>query len=120
MHTVTRRPAWTSPDGDERGHVEVSGHPDLIHLGRMLRDRMDRTLEAEMEAARAAARRTRTLRDLLLSAEDAAARIYLTASDGSLHSGMVAAVGADHVEINASGVPHIVALGHVVAVEVRP
>jgi hypothetical protein len=99
--------------------VEVSGHPDLIHLGRMLRDRMDRTLEAEMEAARAAARRTRTLRDLLLSAEDAAARIYLTASDGSLHSGVVAAVGADHVEINASGVPHIVALGHVVAVEVR-
>ena len=99
--------------------MEASGHPDLIHIGRMLRDRMDRTLEAEMEAARAAARRTRTLRDLLLAAEDAASRIYLTASDGSLRSGVVSAVGADHVEITASGVHHIVAIEHVVTVEVR-
>lgn len=73
-----------------------------------------------MEAARAAARRTRTLRDLLLSAEDAASRVYVTASDGSLHSGVVSAVGADHIEITSSGLPHVVAIGHVVAVEVRP
>lgn len=100
--------------------MEASGHPDLIHIGRLLRDRMDRTLEAEMEAARASARRTRTLRDLLLSAEDAASRVYVTASDGSLHSGVVSVVGADHIEISSSGLPHIVAIGHVVAVEVRP
>jgi len=100
--------------------VEASGHPDLVHIGRMLRDRMDRTLEAEMEAAREAARRTRTMRDLLLAAEDSASRVYLTASDGSLHNGVVSAVGADHVEITVSGSPHIVAIGHVVAVEVRP
>lgn len=81
---------------------------------------MDRTLEAEMEAARAAARRTRTLRDLLLAAEDSAARVFLTTSDGSLHTGSVSAVGVDHVEISTSGAPHVIAIGHVVAVEVRP
>lgn len=100
--------------------MEVGGHPDLVHIGRLLRDRMDRTLEAEMEAARAAARRTRSLRDLLLAAEDAASRVCLTSSDGSLHSGVVSAVGADHVEIAVSGAARVIALGHVVAIEVRP
>lgn len=99
--------------------MEASGHPDLVHIGRVLRDRMDRTLEAEMEAARTAARRTRTLRDLLLTAEDGAFPISLTASDGSLHAGVVAAVGSDHVEIRTMSSHRVVALGHVVSLEVR-
>jgi hypothetical protein len=97
--------------------VETSAHPDLASLGRRLRDRMDRTLEAEMEAARCAARRNRSLRDLFLAAEDAGSAVRLTATDGETHSGRVAGVGVDHVEIGSDRGLRVVALPHVVSVE---
>jgi hypothetical protein len=96
--------------------MEAGGHPDLIHIGRLLRERMDRTLEAEMEAARAAARRTRTIRDLLLAAEDRRTTVFISTADGSMHAGTVDAVGADHVELSG---PRIVVLDQVVMFEVR-
>jgi hypothetical protein len=79
---------------------------------------MDRTLEAEMEAARCAARRNRSLRDLLLAAEDGEEAIRVTAVDGMLHRGRVEAVGADHVEIVHDTVRRVVSLAHIVSVEV--
>lgn len=97
--------------------MDVSGHPDLVHIGRLLRDRMDRTLEAEMEAARAAARRNRTLREILLAAEDATDRVCLTSSDGAAHHGTITAVGSDHVELTSGPASRILSLAHLVAVE---
>lgn len=99
--------------------MESNGHPDLVHIGRVLRERMDRTLEAEMEAARAAARRTRAMRDVLLAIEDRATRVLISAIDGSIHAGVISAVGADHVELaNASG-RRLLSLPHIVSVEER-
>jgi hypothetical protein len=97
--------------------VETNGHPDLVHIGRMLRERMDQTLEAEMEAARAAARRTRALRDALLTIEDRGSRVLISAADGSLHHGIVTAVGSDHVEVSNPSGQRLVALAHIVSVE---
>lgn len=97
--------------------METNGHPDLIRLGRSLRERMDRTLEAEMEAARSAALRTRTMRDLLLDAEDRRSFVRVTSSGGDVHAGTVIAVGADHVEIGHPDGSVVVAVCHVVAIE---
>jgi hypothetical protein len=99
--------------------VESNGHPDLTHIGRILRERMDRTLEAEMEAARAAARRTRALRDVLLEIEDRRSGVVVSAADGSVHSGVVTAVGTDHLELSTSGGRRVLALPHIIAVEER-
>lgn len=99
--------------------MESNGHPDLVRIGRVLRERMDRTLEAEMEAARAAARRTRALRDVLIAIEDRGSRVLLTAVDGSLHAGIITAVGSDHLEVSNAAGHRILALVHVVAVEER-
>ena len=60
---------------------------------------MDRTLDAEMEAARAAAQRRRTLRDRLLTAEDAAGIVVIGTTDGAVHGGRITAVGTDHVAL---------------------
>lgn len=99
--------------------MESNGHPDLVHIGRLLRERMDRTLEAEMEAARSAARRTRGIRDLLLAMEDRAARVLVSGADGSTHAGVVTAVGADHIELSNSAGRRLLALPHIVSVEER-
>jgi hypothetical protein len=80
---------------------------------------MDRTLEAEMEAARAAARRMRALRDVLIAAEDRGSNVLLGAADGSVHSGTITAVGADHIEISNHSGCRILALTHLVSLEER-
>jgi len=81
---------------------------------------MDETLEAEQSAARAAARRRRTLRDLFLALEDRADPAALWAVDGRCYRGRVQAVGTDHVELASSDGARVVAFAHVVAVEVLP
>jgi len=98
--------------------LEPNGHPDLVHIGRILRERMDRTLDAEMEAARAAARRSRTVRDVLLTAEDRGNRVFVTSADGATHAGVITAVGPDHLEITHDGRRRLVLLAHVVGIEV--
>jgi len=79
--------------------AEPAHHPDLAELGRSLRARMDRTLDAEMSAARAAARRRRTMRDRLLDAEDASMSVTIRIVDGSMHRGTIEAVGVDHLDL---------------------
>ncbi|MCU0281609.1 MAG: hypothetical protein MUE66_07260 [Acidimicrobiia bacterium] len=96
------------------------GHPDLAALGRRLRAEMDETLDAEQSAARAAARRRRTLRDLFLTLEDRADPAALWAVDGRCYRGTVRAVGTDHVELASADGLRLVAFAHVVAVEVLP
>ncbi|MBN2113975.1 MAG: hypothetical protein JW785_07610 [Acidimicrobiia bacterium] len=81
---------------------------------------MDETLDAEQSAARAAARRRRTLRDLFLSLEDRADPATLWAADGRCYRGTVRAVGSDHVELASAEGTRLVALSHVVAVEFLP
>lgn len=92
-------------------------HPDLRRLGRELRRQMDDTLDAELAAARAAARRRRTLRDVLLTAEDRHDNITVSVSDGQVYRGILTAVGADHCEIADAGVIRILAMDHIVMVQ---
>ncbi len=81
---------------------------------------MDETLDAEQSAARSAARRRRTLRDLFLDLEDRAGRALVWADDGRCYRGTVLAVGVDHAELAGEEGRRAVALTHVVAVEVTP
>jgi len=96
--------------------VDPLTHPDLAALGTRLRRRMDETLEAEQQAARAAAQRRRTLRDLVLEAADrgGSAAVLL---DGEWHAGRLEAVGADHLILD--GVRRLVVpLAAIAAIEV--
>ena len=81
---------------------------------------MEETLDAEQSAARAAARRRRTLRDLLLTLEDRADPVALWAVDGRCYRGTVRAVGSDHAELASVEGLRLVTLAHVVALEVLP
>lgn len=99
--------------------VDPLHHPDLTRLGRRLRNELDDTLEAEQLAARAVARRRRTVRDLLLAAEDQGRVAVLSGSDGQLYRGVVDAVGADHVVLVDESRERVVALAHVVGFEIH-
>jgi len=93
-------------------------HPDLQQLGRRLRDQMDETLDAEQAAARAAAARRRSLRDVLLEAEDRGTDALVSCVDGQLFRGQIEAVGTDHVVIETDGADHYIAMEHIVGVRV--
>jgi hypothetical protein len=79
---------------------------------------MDDTLDAEQSAAREAARRRRTLRDLLLDLEDRSDAASIWTADGRCYRGTVQAVGIDHAELADGGGRFVVTLAQVVAVEV--
>ncbi len=106
-------------EGDDLLPVDPLHHPDLARLGRRLRSQLDDTLEAEQHAARAAALRRRSLRDILLEAEDRAAAAVITCSNGELYRGIVVAVGADHVSVRTEHATTALMLAHIVGVEVR-
>jgi hypothetical protein len=92
-------------------------HPELARLGRRLRRRIDDTLDAEQAAAEAAARRRRSLRDVLLSAEDRADVLIVTSIDGVSRIGVVTAVGVDHLALHDDqGGTTVLAFDHIVAV----
>jgi hypothetical protein len=92
-------------------------HPELARLGRTLRRRIDDTLDAEQAAAEAAARRRRSLRDVLLSAEDRTDTLIVTSSDGVVRTGIVSSVGIDHLTLTDDhDRTTVVAIDHVVAV----
>ena len=99
--------------------VDPLRHPDLTRLGRRLRDQLDETLDAEQHAARAVARRRRTMRDLLLDAEDRRRDVAVWAADGQVYRGAVEAVGADHVVLSADGAERVLAIAHVVGFEIH-
>lgn len=98
--------------------MDPFGHPDLQRLGRSLRTRLDETLDAEQTAARSAARRRSTLRDVCLDAEDRAASVTLSTADGQITRGRISGVGVDHVVVTDRDVERVIALHHVVSLEV--
>jgi hypothetical protein len=96
-------------------------HPDLVDIGRRLRDRLEDTLDAELAAARASAARRRTVRDLLLEAEDAGRAVIAATVEGGAYAGRLAAVGADHVLLlRSDGGTVAIVLDAVTAIEVAP
>ena len=99
--------------------MDPFGHPDLRRLGRTLRTQLDDTLDAEQSAARSAARRRRTLRDICLDAEDRSATVVITTTDGNVVRGGTVAVGVDHLVIEDAGIQRFVALAHIVTLEIR-
>ena len=94
---------------DEENELDPQHHPDLRRLGRELRRQMEDTLDAELHAARAAARRRRTVRDVLLAAEDRREVVLVTTLDGERYRGTVIAVGADHIELHDGEIRRVVA-----------
>jgi hypothetical protein len=92
-------------------------HPELARLGRRLRRRIEDTLDAEQAAAEAAVRRRRSLRDVLLSAEDRGDALIVTSIDGTSRVGAVRAVGVDHIVLVCDqGSTTVLAIDHLVAV----
>lgn len=89
-------------------------HPDLVRLGRKLRNQFDEVLEAEQHAAEAVRKRTSNLRDRLLEAEDRSETAVISGSDGQIYRGRVTAVGVDHVVLNDGG-ERFIALAHIVS-----
>jgi predicted nuclease of predicted toxin-antitoxin system len=99
--------------------MDPFGHPDLERLGRTLRTRLDDTLDAEQSAARSAARRRRTMRDICIEAEDRRADVVIVTVDGHVSRGLIAAVGVDHVVLAGGPAEHHVALAHIITLECR-
>lgn len=100
--------------------MEPFAHPDLAALGRRLRAQMDATLDAEQAAAHAAARRRRSLRDVLLLLEDRGEPVVLHTLAAEVVRGSLLAVGTDHVEIGTGRSGCLVALAHIVSVQPSP
>ena len=99
--------------------MDPFGHPDLQRLGRLMRNQLDETLDAEQQAARAAARRRMTIRDRLLESEDRAEHVVLSTSDGHMYHGVVDAVGIDHIVVRDGDIDRYLAIAHIVAMEAR-
>ncbi len=90
-------------------------HPDLIEVSRHLRRQWERVVEAEQAAARATWLRRRTLRDRLIDAEDRGEQATLWCIDGRASTGLVGAVGSDHVVLLTGDRSRFVLLHQIVA-----
>ena len=78
-------------------------HPDLVEMAGELRHVIDAVLGAEQAAAAVAHPRHRTLRDVLIEAEDRGVVVVVDTSTGSPEGRP--SVGADHVVVGNSVVP---------------
>lgn len=94
-------------------------HPDLIEVSRTLRHQIDAVLTAEQQAARATMRRRRTIRDRLLEAEDRGEPVEISLCTGARVSGVLVAVGADHLLITSPPNETFVHLDHVASCTFR-
>jgi hypothetical protein len=111
-HGDARRPEATAHPGPP------AHHPDLVDLDRRLGDRLDRILRAEQQAAGLLARRSATLRDRLVDAEDAGARVSVTCLGGRIVEGRLSVVASDHLEVDSGTAQALVALDQIVVVEI--
>lgn len=90
-------------------------HPDLVELTHRLRSQYELVRGAEQEAAAVVHRRTQTLRDRFLEAEDRQERAIVTTIDGATVEGPVTGVGLDHVLVAGFVVP----LSHITRAELQ-
>lgn len=91
-------------------------HPDLTDIGRVLQRRFDRILESEQAAAEVLARRTASLRDRLIDAEDQGRHVTVGTVSGETISGVVDVVASDHVELRLDRVSTLVAFDQIATV----
>ncbi len=91
-------------------------HPDLIEISRTLRRRWEQVVEAEQAAARAAWWRRRSVRDRLIDAEDREEVAAVLSIDGRTTTGLIQAVGSDHVVVRTEGRLRFVFLHQIVSV----
>jgi hypothetical protein len=92
-------------------------HPDLIEIARRLRSQLESVLDAERAAAHTIARRSETMRDRLIMAEDNGDRVVITCCDGSRRVGRLGAVGLDVIVVLGPDREQAVALRHIVTLE---
>lgn len=78
-------------------------HPDLVEMAGELRHVIDAVLGAEQAAAAVAHRRLRTLRDVLIEAEDRGQVIAIDTAAGSIDGRP--SIGADHVVLGSTVIP---------------
>ena len=76
-------------------------HPDLIEVGRRLRDTFDRAAAAELETIRVAHARARGLRELLIEWEDEGRRVQVAVGAATLEPMTIHGVGIDHLLLRA-------------------
>ena len=100
------------------GTMDPLRHPDLIEISRRLRLQLAQVLEAEQEAAAITMQRRSTIRDRLLDAEDRGEPVRIICIDGAIRTGMVGAVGVDHVVLEMSNSAAYVGLPHIISIEV--
>ena len=74
-------------------------------------------LDAERAAAHTIARRSETMRDRLIMAEDNGDRVVITCCDGSRRVGRLGAVGLDVIVVLGPDREQAVALRHIVTLE---
>lgn len=79
--------------------IEPFDHPDLRDVGRLLRRQFDAVTEAEQHATDILIRRTTTLRDRMIEAEDRGSDVEIELIGGSRYRGRVLAASVDHIEI---------------------
>ncbi len=92
-------------------------HPDLVEMARRLRSQLESVLDAERAAAHAIARRSETMRDRLIMAEDNGDRVVITCCDGGRRVGRLGGVGLDLVVVLGPDREQVVALRHIVTLE---
>lgn len=98
---------------------QPANHPDLVDLDRHLGGRLERVLQAEQQAAGLLARRSATLRDRLLDAEDSGCSVTVTCLAGPVVSGRVTVVASDHLEVSCDEASVLIALDQVAVVDLR-
>lgn len=86
-----------------------SSHPDLVEIDRTIRERLDRVLQAEQEAAEVARRRSARFRDRLIDLEERRDPVRIVHASGET-AGILDGVGVDHLDVMTASGPVLLPL----------
>ncbi len=95
--------------------LSSSQHPDLQDIDQAITRRLEAVLAAEQEAAAVLVRRETGLKGRLIEAEDRGSQAEVTTRRG-LCTGVVTAVGKDHVELFENGARVLVPFARIISV----